>query len=371
MARPRKDDARTIIYKVRLNESENQMLTEASENTSSAKSEVFRNALKEYHRATDPAYNSSRAAQAETNPDMCVPCADGMINIRVGAIILKDGRFLMVRNHMSDYFYSVGGRIKFGETAEEAVIREVLEETGVKMEIDHLGFIQENYFIADVPSKIGKEIYELGYYFYMKVPEGFEPVCDSITEFGVSEYLEWVSPDEPRTIFPAFFRTELDADDRSVKHRVKDDRFYIRKITTGDIEPLHALLSDPEVMKYLEPPFSHKQTESFLKTQGLAASPRILAVDDKNHKFAGYVIYHDYDNESKEIGWVLKKEVWGRGMAGLLTKQLIAMALSEGKDAVIECVPEQQATRFLAEKNGFVLTGNRDGLVVYRRKRDV
>lgn len=362
MARPKKDDARTIMYKVRLNEQENRILTEASEYTASPKSEVFRNALSNYHETV-------RASHDEA-PDMSVPCGEGMINIRVGAIIVKDKRFLMVRNHMSDYFYSVGGRIKFGETAEEAVIREVLEETGVKMEIDHLGFIQENYFIADVPSKIGKEIYELGYYFYMKVPEGFEPVCDSITEFGVSEYLEWVSPDEPRTIFPAFFRTELDIDDRSVKHRVKDDRFYIRKMTTGDLEPLHALLSDPEVMKYLEPPFSHKQTERFLKTQGLAASPRILAVDDKDHSFAGYVIYHDYDDESKEIGWVLKKDMWGRGMAGLLTKQLVAMALSEGKDTVIECVPEQQATRSLAEKHGFVLAGNRDGLDVYRRKRN-
>lgn len=370
MARPRKDDARTIIYKVRLNESENRMLTEASENTSSAKSEVFRNALKEYHRATDPAYNSSRAGQTETNPDMCVPCADGMINIRVGAIILKDGRFLMVRNHMSDYFYSVGGRIKFGETAEEAVIREVLEETGVKMEIDHLGFIQENYFIADVPSKIGKEIYELGYYFYMKVPDGFEPVCDSITEFGVSEYLEWVSPDEPRTIFPEFFRAELDITDRSVKHQVKDDRFYIRPFMKEDLEDLHVLLSDPEVMKYLEPPFTRKQTEHFLKSQGLAASPRILAVDDKDHSFIGYVIYHDYDDTGKEIGWVLKKEIWGHGMASLLTKQLVAMAASEGKDAVIECVPEQQVTRVIAENHGFRKVGENNGLLIYRRERN-
>ena len=156
--------------------------------------------------------------------DMCVPCGDGFINIRVGAIILKDGRFLMVRNHLLDYFYSVGGRIKFGETAQEAVVREVFEETGVLMEVDHLGFIEEIYYIADVPSKIGKEIYEIGYYFYMKVPEDFEPVCDSVTEFGQSEYLEWVAPDEPKTIFPEFFRTQVDITDRSVKHIVRDDR---------------------------------------------------------------------------------------------------------------------------------------------------
>ena len=75
------------------------------------------------------------------NRDMCVPCDDGIINIRVGAIILKEGRFLMVRNDQADYFYSVGGRIKFGETAEEAVIREVEEETGIRMKINHLGFV--------------------------------------------------------------------------------------------------------------------------------------------------------------------------------------------------------------------------------------
>lgn len=63
--------------------------------------------------------------------DMCVACDDGILNLRVGAIILKDDRILMVGNERSDYLYSVGGRIKFGEVAEEAVVREVLEETGV------------------------------------------------------------------------------------------------------------------------------------------------------------------------------------------------------------------------------------------------
>ena len=63
------------------------------------------------------------------NKDMTVPCDEGFINIRVGAILMRDGKFLMVGNNRCDYVYSVGGRIKFGETAEEAVVREVLEET--------------------------------------------------------------------------------------------------------------------------------------------------------------------------------------------------------------------------------------------------
>ena len=93
------------------------------------------------------------------NKDMCVVCDDGFLNIRAGAIIMKDGKLLMVSNDR-DYLYSVGGRVKFGETAEEAVVREVLEETGVQMEIDRLGFVHENYFYGDAPSNLVFLLYE-------------------------------------------------------------------------------------------------------------------------------------------------------------------------------------------------------------------
>lgn len=93
--------------------------------------------------------------------DMCVVCDDGFLNIRAGAIIIKDGKLLMVGNNRDNYLYSVGGRLKFGETAEEAVVREVFEETGVKMEIDRLGFVHENYFYGDAPYNLNKLIYEI------------------------------------------------------------------------------------------------------------------------------------------------------------------------------------------------------------------
>ncbi len=102
-----------------------------------------------------------------TAKDMTVPVGDGFINVRVGAIIMRDGKFLMVGNDRADYLYSVGGRIRFGETAEEAVVREVSEETGVLMEPDRLGFIHENYFYGDSPSNKGKLVYEISYFFYM------------------------------------------------------------------------------------------------------------------------------------------------------------------------------------------------------------
>ena len=158
------------------------------------------------------------------NKDMCVACDDGILNIRVGAIIMKDGKLLMVGNERDNYLYSVGGRIKFGETAEEAIVREVFEETGVKMEIYRLGFVHENYFYGDAPSSFGKLIYEISFYFYMKVPSDFSPLSESFTEDNSKEYLRWVSLDEDIKMYPEFFRTELKKTTDSVKHFINDER---------------------------------------------------------------------------------------------------------------------------------------------------
>ena len=156
--------------------------------------------------------------------DLCIDYDGGVLNIRVGAIIMKNGRFLMVGNRKHDYLYSVGGRIQFGETAAEAVVREVREETGRDLEIDRLGFVTEDFFIGDSAAKTGKLIYELGYYFYMKTTPDFEPVCESFTEEGNREYLVWVAPEEGRKMYPVFFNDELRRPGPLIKYFVTDQR---------------------------------------------------------------------------------------------------------------------------------------------------
>ena len=156
--------------------------------------------------------------------DMTVSCDNGLINICVSAIIMKDGKILMVDNERNDYLSSVGGRVKFGETTEEAIIREVWEETGVRMEIDRLGFVHEHYFVGDSPVHSGKLIYEISFYFYMKVPEDFSLKNNIFTEGYGKEYLKWISPDDERTIYPDFFRTELIHPKNTVQYFRTDER---------------------------------------------------------------------------------------------------------------------------------------------------
>ena len=142
----------------------------------------------------------------------------------------------------------------------------------------------------------------------------------------------------------------------------------IRKMEEHDLTPLYELLSNEQVMRYLEPPYSKEKTVRFLERAGLSDPPLIYAVE-QDGLFIGYVIFHDYDETGMEIGWVLHPTIWGNGVASALTGQLIERSRELKKQPVIECVPEQETTRHLALKFGFEYEGSKDGVDVFRLKK--
>lgn len=78
--------------------------------------------------------------------DCCFPHEENWFRYRVGAIILEENSVLVATNDACDFCYSIGGGVHLDENAEEAVCREVLEETGLPYEIDRLAFVHENFF---------------------------------------------------------------------------------------------------------------------------------------------------------------------------------------------------------------------------------
>ena len=146
------------------------------------------------------------------------------------------------------------------------------------------------------------------------------------------------------------------------------ERLKIRKFTNNDLTELYNLLSDEDVMKFIEPPFSWKKTVNFLNSVALIDPPLIYAVEDFSQKFIGYVIFHEYDNDSFELGWILNKRYWGKGYANELTKAFINRSLEIGKNLIIECAPNQENTKRIAMKNDFEFLGESDGRSVFKRK---
>ncbi len=129
--------------------------------------------------------------------------------LRVGAVIVEDGCLLLAKNDIADYYYSVGGAVKMGETAEEAVKREVFEETGIHYQVDRLLFVQENFFVDKVIND-NLTFHEVCLHFLMKPQGKKEITVESVSSTG-REYMHWIPLEKLGEIkmFPVFYPEKL------------------------------------------------------------------------------------------------------------------------------------------------------------------
>lgn len=139
---------------------------------------------------------------------------------RAAAIIIENGCVLFVGNKSENYFYSVGGGVHMGESAEDAVKREVFEETGILYEIDRLAFIHENFFEGD-GSLEGKKCHEVAFYYIMKSRGSQELNSNSFTH-GVKEEMFWIPIEDlvKYRAYPSFLKNEIRNLQQGIKHIV-------------------------------------------------------------------------------------------------------------------------------------------------------
>lgn len=150
---------------------------------------------------------------------------DKWFRYRAAAIIVEDDCVLFAGNEADDYYYSIGGGVHLGESSEEAVKREVFEETGIKYEVDYLAVIHENFFVGCSGLK-GVYCHEISFYYMMK-PKGNKNLnSHSHTMDGLKESMHWLPIDQldKYKAYPTFMKEYLKNDHKGLEHIITDER---------------------------------------------------------------------------------------------------------------------------------------------------
>lgn len=145
--------------------------------------------------------------------DISFQTSNGRFSLRSAALIIDKNRLLVAKSDRFDCYYTVGGGISENETSEQAVIREVLEETGYQIEIERLVFIQERFYKVKENNH-----HEVVFFYLMKNANvGIENgVCTDQT----NEHLHWIKIEdlEKVNLVPAFLKTALKCVPNEITH---------------------------------------------------------------------------------------------------------------------------------------------------------
>lgn len=140
--------------------------------------------------------------------DISFKSAEGAFNYRAAAIIIHDGKLLVLQDEGIPHDYLPGGRIHLGEPAESALSRELREELDIELPPHRLAFMAESFFTID-----NTRYHEMCLYYLMDAPEELLARGDAFTRVEGSEvhHFRWMKFEELRELsfYPIFLKERI------------------------------------------------------------------------------------------------------------------------------------------------------------------
>ena len=145
-----------------------------------------------------------------TQQDFRTTVGDTVFGVRAAALILQNGKLLVTKD--KGKYYTIGGAIQVNESTEDAVVREVKEELGVRAQAGQLAFVVENRFEED-----GVYWHNIEFHYLVDL---LEEAPLTMQEDVKRQPCEWIDLDklEEFQLVPAFLKTALPDWDGQLRH---------------------------------------------------------------------------------------------------------------------------------------------------------
>ena len=145
-----------------------------------------------------------------TQQDFRTKEGNTVFGVRATALILQNRKLLATKD--KDKYYTIGGAIQVNERTEDAVVREVREELGVKAQAGQLAFVVENRFEED-----GVHYHNIEFHYLVDL---LEDAPLTMQEDAKPLPCRWLALDDLYTVNlkPAFLKTTLPNWDGQLRH---------------------------------------------------------------------------------------------------------------------------------------------------------
>lgn len=142
-------------------------------------------------------------------------------HVRVAGVLIQNGKLFVQKLADKEEYALPGGHLQFGETTEEALVREFQEETGARIVCNRLLWTEENFWTWGQKSAHGIHFYYLvDLLVDSRLPDSFVPMRDNANVlFG------WVSTEDlaDKNIYPRYLITEIHNLTDTPKHFIQRD----------------------------------------------------------------------------------------------------------------------------------------------------
>ncbi|BDS77103.1 TPA: NUDIX hydrolase [Streptococcus pneumoniae] len=145
-----------------------------------------------------------------TQQDFRTKVDNTVFGVRATALIVQNHKLLVTKD--KGKYYIIGGAIQVNEKTEDAVVREVKEELGVKAQAGQLAFVVENRFEVD-----GVSYHNIEFHYLVDL---LEDAPLTMQEDEKRQPCEWIDIDklEGINLVPAFLKTALPDWEGQLRH---------------------------------------------------------------------------------------------------------------------------------------------------------